>query len=432
MSKKEIIIVFILITITCVRFLFFIPNKPNYDSLIGRNVSFKGVVIENPDVRLKNKNIKINISNTDYNILVVVNKNTNISYGDFVEVGGVLKEPENFITNSGKEFNYKRYLANQDIYYIVKNAEIKTISIDNGNKIKKYLYKIKDIFLLKINNIIPYPESELAAGLLLGVRGGFDDETKNNFIETGTIHIIALSGYNISIIGLGVINFLKIFVSQTISTVFGFIIVLLFILMTGASATAVRAGIMASIMLLGNITGRKYIAGRALFIAGILMIVYDPRVITDLSFQLSFIATFGVLFITPKIFNWFKFITIRFGLREMVASTFAATIAVTPIIIQSTGFLSLVSIPVNLLILSFIPVAMLTSFVSIVFGFVSYNISLFFGYFADLILSYILSVINYIGSFSFASVTIQEFPLIVTIIIYILLVWWVYKEEKKV
>jgi competence protein ComEC len=218
--------------------------------------------------------------------------------------------------------------------------------------------------------------------------------------------------------------------SQTVSIIFGMFVILLFIIMTGASATAIRAGIMATIMLLGRITGRSYLAGRALVIAGLLMIAYNPRVLIDMSFQLSFIATGGVLFVTPKVLNWFKFLPMRFGFREMIASTVAATISVLPILLYLTGILSIVSLPANALILLFIPTIMFFVFVTGTLGFISPLLAIPFGYITYLMLSYMLFVIHFFGSLPFASVTIHSFPLFLTILIYIFLCWWVFKKER--
>ena len=431
LSKKEISLIIALIIIALVRFFFFIPESPDYTRIVGKNVELMGMVSDDPDVRLKNKQLNIKIDNQDTNILVFIGREEEVNYGDKVKVKGVIEEPENFITNSGKEFNYKRYLANKDIYYLIKNGDLEILSSGNGSKIKTWLYKLRASFMQNINNVIPMPESDLANGLILGARGGFDEDTKQEFIDTGTIHIIALSGYNVSIVANNVMKAFGLIFSTTLSIILGFIVILLFIIMTGASATAVRAGIMASIMLLGRMTERKYLAGRALVVAGLLMIAYDPRILIDMSFQLSFIATGGVLFVTPKILNWFRFLPLRYGIREMVASTVAATISVLPILLYLTGILSLVSLPANFLILLIIPTVMLFIFITGILGFVLPIFAIIFGYIAYLLLFYMLSVIHFFGSLSFASISIQSFPLIFTILIYIFLLWWVFRKNTK-
>lgn len=428
LSRKEISLIIVLILIALVRFLFFIPEAPDYKQVLGKSVIFIGTVSEDPDVRLKNIHLNIKLKDKDASILVFVGREVEVYYGDDVEVRGVLEEPENFTTNTGKEFNYKRYLANKDIYYLIKNADIKIINTGGGSKIKTSLYKLRSSFMRNINNVIPKKESDLANGLILGARGGFDEDTKEEFINTGTIHIIALSGYNVSIIVDNIMKVFSFILSKTISIVFGGIVILLFIIMTGASATSIRAGIMAIIMLLGKMTDRKYVAGRALVVAGLLMVAHDPRILVDMSFQLSFIATWGVLYLTPKTMKWFLFLSPRFGFREMVSTTVAATIAVMPILLHLTGVLSLVSLPANFLILLFIPIAMLFIFITGMTGFIMPILSIIFGYITYLILLYMLSVIHFFGSLSFASVSIQSFPLLLTILIYIGLFWWAHKN----
>lgn len=431
MSKREIILIILLTTIAVVRYLFFIPKAPDFNSLVGKTVTVEGKIIESPDERLNSQQLKIKINNQKTYILVSTNKLTKYEYGDILKIEGELSRPENFITSQGKEFNYVKYLANQDIYFLLKYPKIEIISRNNGNMIYSFLYKTKDLFVKSINNVIDLPESSLAGGLVLGLKGGFDEDMRNNLIETGTIHIVALSGYNVSVVAEGVMKVFKQIFSQNISIVLGIIMILLFVIMTGAEATAVRAGVMATIMLVGRMTGRKYLAGRALVITALIMIAFDPRTITDISFQLSFVATTGVLFLTPKIFGWFYFLPIRFGIREMVASTMSATISVLPLVLYSTGVLSIVSLLVNSLILLFIPYAMLFVFIAGILGLVSRIIAMPFGFVAYVILHYILSIIDIFGSFSFSSFTIHSFPLTITIILYVILIWWVFSRKNK-
>ena len=165
-------------------------------------------------------------------------------------------------------------------------------------------------------------------------------------------------------------------------------------------------------------------------VGGVVGITYDLRVLTDISFQLSFIATAGVLFVTPKVIKWVKFLPIRFGFRELVATTIAATISVLPLLLHATGVLSIVSLPANILILPLIPLTMFFSFLVGVFGFISPMLSIPFAYIADLLLSYILSIIHFFAELPFASVTIKSFPLLLTLILYVFLVRWILKKSE--
>ncbi len=429
-SRKEIFIVCILISIAIVRFYFFLPKRPVYENIAGKEVKVTGLITAPPDVRVNNQRLTLLPDNQEWNTLVVIPKEIEVAYGDSIEVKGTLETPENFVTSSGKEFNYERYLANQDIYYIIKSTDIKVISHNNGSKVKAWLYIFRNSFMKNIEKVISPPESDLANGLLLGARGGFDTTTRDEFISTGTIHIIALSGYNVTIVAEGTMKVLGFIFAESMGIVLGMVVVVLFVLLGGATATAVRAGIMALIALFARKTGRTYDAGRALVIAALVMVAYDPRVLTDISFQLSFIATFGILFVAPRVAPWFKFIPKAFGLRETVSTTIAVTITVLPILLYTTGILSIVSIPANILILPLIPLTMFASFIVGLLGYISPFIAIPFAYVAHLFLLYILSVIHFFASLSFASVTIQSFPLLVTIILYGCIVWWVWKKKK--
>jgi len=432
MTKKEIILIFILLIISLIRFFFYTPDKPDYEVALGETVQLEGIVRDAPDIRIYNQRIVIRPIDQKSKVLVIIPKEIDILYGDRVTIEGILESPENFITNTGKEFNYKRYLANQDIYFIINKAEVEIISHNNGSWLKFQLYNLREKFMENLARVIFPPEKDLANGLLLGARGGFDVKLKDEFIKTGTVHIVALSGYNISIVSENIMKFFGVFFSQTISIILGIFVIILFILMTGGAETSIRAGIMGAIMLFGRMTGRTYYAGRALIIAALLMIAYDLRVVMDISFQLSFLATMGILFINPKVIGWYRVFPLKFKIRETISTTTSATIAVLPLLLYSTGVFSLVSLPANILILPFIPATMLFSFLAGFISFISPFLSLPFSFIAELLLSYMLFVVHFFASLPFASINIKSFPLILTILIYCYLFWWIFKRQKEI
>ena len=430
MRKHEIIIIFILISISFIRFFFFL-DKPEdiYIQNTNKTILVDGSIVDVPDIRIKDQRLVFRPKESKTNILLVIPKDTMVSYGDELSVQGLLESPENFVTKQERIFNYKRYLANKDIYFIIRNPSIKIISNGNGSSIKKVLFKIRTYFIDRMDMILVSPQSDLANGLLLGTRGGFTKEQNDKFINTGTIHITALSGYNISIVAESLISVFVLFFNVTLATVFSFLGIVLFVVMSGGSATSIRAGIMASILFLGKITGRIYDAKRALFIALLLMCVYDLRIVTDISFQLSFIATFGLLFITPKVEPIFMWVTNKLQLRQMIATTVACTIAVLPMLLYTTGIFSIVSIPANILILPFIPITMFLAFIACVLSYVYLPLGFVFGYLANLPLSYIIKIIDFFSNLSFASTVVPSFHLHFMIIAYIWILWWVFRKD---
>lgn len=428
-TKKEISVIVLIVLFAFLRYLFFLPDVLPYENAVGKVVEVDGEIIDAPDYRDTGTRVVLRPENQESNILVVVDKNTDINYGDKIKVKGVLETPENFNTDNGREFNYKNYLANKDIYFIIKDAQVEFISSGNGSYIKTQLFKLRYKFTQQINSLFTRPESDLASGLLLGLKGNFDKERREEFVTTGTIHIIALSGYNVTIVAQACMKFFGIFLSSFLSIILGGIMIVLFVVLSGASGTAIRAGIMVCIALFARLTGRSYDAGRGLVVAGLLMLAYDPRFIFDISFQLSFMATFGLIFITPKIIHYFAFLPLRFQVRENAATTTACTIAVLPILLYSTGVFSFVSIFANILVLSFIPYTMLFASIAVFFNFIFHIIALPFAYIAHLLLSYILYVIHLFSSLPFASTNITQFPLIIVFISYGIIFYWVFNKN---
>jgi competence protein ComEC len=308
---------------------------------------------------------------------------------------------------------------------------VEIISRGEGNKIKSVLFSIKEKFLEKINTQIPEPESLLMGGLILGEKSAFSQELKQSFINTGTIHIVALSGYNITIVAEWIMKVFM-FLPQNLGIGVGIFSILLFILMTGASSTAIRAGIMATLALIARATGRNYDVARALILAGVIMILINPLVLVyDVSFQLSFIATIAAIFLAPKIEKYFKWITPKLKLRDIISVTIAAYIFVLPFILYKMGNLSLTALPANILILPFIPITMLFGFLTGFAGLIWYVLAVPFALISKIILSYELLVINFLSNLSFSSFAIPNFPLIITMAIYCFFIYKLFGRDIK-
>lgn len=392
-----------------------------FENQVGDKVVLEGQIVDEPDVRENNEKLLVEtvVGKAKTRTLVTANLGEDYKYGDRVRLSGKLSKPENFITNTGKEFDYINYLAKDGIFYLVNYAKVEVLSTGGGNPIKRALFSFKESFLEKINYAIPEPESLLMGGLILGEKASFSEELRQEFVDTGTIHIVALSGYNITIVAEWIMKIFS-FLPQIFATWFGVLSILLFILMTGGASTAIRAGIMATLGLFARATGRNYDIGRALLLAATLMVVINPMVLLyDVSFQLSFIATIAVIYLSPRVEKYFMWVTKSFGLRDIVSVTFAAYVFVLPFILYKMGNLSLVALPANILVLPFVPFTMLLGFLTGFVGLLSYLISVPFGHISYLFLHYELSVIHFLSSLPFASFVVPNFPLFLTILIYL-------------
>ncbi|KND48728.1 MAG: competence protein ComEC [Parcubacteria bacterium C7867-003] len=406
-----------------------------------KKVEVVGVVVAEPDVREKNTKLTIkteevifkgSVKNIQEKILVTVPIYPEHSYGDRVSASVVLTKPTLIESEDGRVFDYEGYLKVRGIWYTSRYSSVELISTGNGNSIKTLLFKTKRAFTDSINNILPEPQSSLLAGLLLGTKQSLGKEILTEFQRTGTSHIVVLSGYNIAIVAESIMNALN-FLPKNVSFSFGAAGIILFTMLSGAGASGVRAAIMVLVALFAKRFNRDYKANRVLGFTIVLMLAPNPLLLVfDPSFQLSVLATIGLIFVSPILEPYFKGVTEKFGLREILATTIATQITVLPFLIYNTGLLSLVSIPVNVLILSTIPLTMFLGFITGIFGLVNFYLSVIPAFFTFGLLWYQLKIVHVGSALSFGAINLSAFSPIFLIIIYGVIFIGLYKIKKKV
>lgn len=407
-----------------------VKNNDNYlTNLLGQKVEIQGLVSEEPSI--KDKNVRLIITDDQENkILASVSLFPKFEYGDQVKVKGKLSRPENFETDAGKDFDYVNYLAKEEIYYQITFGEARLVSAGHGFWLKEKLFGIKKAFMDKINILIKEPESALLGGLLLGTKNSLGQELQADFQAAGVSHIVALSGYNITIVAVGIMYVLS-FLPRTFSLLFGALGILAFALMTGGGATVMRASIMALLVLLAKGTNRKYDITRALLIAFVFMLIQNPKILVfDISFQLSFLATIALVYVTPLFEKRMTFITEKYKLREIIISTVATQIFVLPFLVYKMGLVSIFGLFANVLILPLISWVMLFGFLTGVLGLLSTVLALPMAFIASALLSYIIKIIYIFSHLPFSSFTISNFPLLLTVIIYIIYFMIICRSQK--
>ncbi len=232
------------------------------------------------------------------------------------------------------------------------------------------LISFREMLVARLMRVFDEPFSSLAAALLLGVRSDIPYDIKEAFRQTGLTHVLALSGFNISILINSIARMCG-FLPRRLRGVVTIGIITLFTIMVGAQASIVRAAIMGSISVLAEIIGRPYDSKRALFVSAAVMVIIEPSILTDIGFQLSFAATAGIIFHAKKCEKWMVFLPEKFGLRGNFSTTMAAYVWTLPVIMWHFDGISLISPLVNLVVLPMIPYLMLGSFCSLIFGFLT-------------------------------------------------------------
>lgn len=418
-------------------------NLPDsLEGFVGQKVSFTANIITDPSEKELSQSFVVLFEKekTKAKILVNANKNTLLEYGDTVKITGELARPENFETSAGKTFDYISYLKKDGILYTVKFPQVELLEKNQQFSIKKYLFSFKNNFLEKIKKVVPSPERALLAGLLLGERAEIPKDLTEAFVKTGTIHIVALSGYNITVLASWLIGFFIFLFSifglvkkKEYAFVCGILGIALFVLMTGAGATSVRAGIMAGLILLGKILSRERDILRIMLITALLMILVNHFVLYyDVSFQLSFLATIAVVFLAPRMEKYFLFVPKFFNLREILSTTFAAYIFVLPFVVYVMGTFSVVALLANTLILPLIPLTMLFGFLSGAFGFVSYFISAPVGMLTYYLLHLEIYLTKSLASLPASHFYISHFPLSLVILIYAYFIYLLFGKGIRV
>lgn len=433
LSKYTNIFIFVLfVALIGVRYFFFLPTpSPHFYEVVNKKVILDAKIVSQITMTEYGQNFSVALPDKKWKLLIRTNGNDDFSYGDTVHITGILKNPEPFETDQGTMFDYNTYLKTDNTYFIISNAKVSILE-KSKKGIVFYLYRIATSFEESVNELLPPDEAGLANGMLLGDKSGISPELRNNFITTGTIHIVALSGFNVSIVSKYITSFFALLLPFRFALYIGLCAIGLFVVMTGASATAVRAGVMGELSVFALLAGRQYQVFRGLMIAVLVMLLINPLLIHSVSFQLSVIATLGMIFIVPILERKLWWVTKRFLIRDTIATTLSAQIAVVPLILYQMHQFSVVSFFANIIIIPLVPFAMLSVFIAGGLGlFLPKVLVLPFSYIAYILHHIIIKIITLFAQIPFASVVISQVPLWVIVLLYGIIIWWVIKNKNS-
>ncbi len=390
---------------------------------IGEEIQIEGRIVDEPDEREASTKLTVNVESIGSraakgSILLTTNVHPRYEYGERLSITGILQEPGTFETDDGSYFDYGSYLRTRGITHVMYRPALERVGEGEGNKIAAGLFAIKQAFLESVGRILPEPQAGLLNGLLLGVKKALPEDVTEMFQRVGIIHIVVLSGYNITIVAQSLMWTVS-FLPRAVGLSVGAFSIVLFAIISGGSATAIRAALMALLVVLARATGRTYQITRALIIAGFVMLIVNPALLVfDTSFQLSFLATVGLIHLSPYFSKMFRFLPERLGIREIAASTVATQLIVLPLLLHSIPYLSFVALPANLLVLIIVPITMLFGFLAGAVGIFSSLLALPFAYISNALLSYILALASLLDAGAFTGSTIPRLSAGVVLTIY--------------
>lgn len=332
------------------------------------------------------------------------------AYGDRIALSGTIEElPKPSNRDIRERINGR-----------MRFPEIALMERGRGSQFKAGLLGIKSYVERAFRRAFPPDEAAFLSGLTLGETAAFSDEFREQLRVTGTSHLVALSGYNITILARGIAALFLWFLSRRKTFVLTIAGIAGFVVMTGAEASVVRAAIMGFIALLAEQVGRVHSFRNAIAFAAFLMALGNPRVLVwDVGFQLSFAAVIGLIYLKPALVRVLK---VRpepgfLGWRENLWTTIAAQLAVLPILLGVFGFFSPLSIVVNLLVLTFIPVTMLLGFLVAAVSLVAFYAALPIAWVTRIFLGYELGVIDLFSRFE-AKLAVPGFGISFAILYY--------------
>lgn len=358
-------------------------------------------------------------------ILITTNLYPEYKYGDMLNILGKLETP------SFNE-NYKEYLAKDGIYSVSGWPKIEKIGSGFGNPVMKILYSFKDKFEETVRKFISPPQQGLLEALIFGNENNISKDWQTKINNVGIRHIAAVSGMNITIISSLILSFaLGLGLWRKQAFYLSAILIILYILMIGAPASAVRAGILGGLFMLGQHLGRFSATSRAIIFAAAFMLLLNPLLLrVDVGFQLSFLAMLGIIYLQPIFGNLFKKIPNPkiFPLSTTLATTLSAQVLTLPILIYNFGYVSSVSPITNILIVPIIAPLTILVFVFGLSAIIFLPLGFLFSWLVWLGLTYIVFIVNLFSRFSFATINVQNISWIILVLYYLIVFafvfWW--------
>lgn len=409
-------------------------SKSNLFQLNNLNVKFTGLVIKEPDLREKTQRLTlkiekilepIEIEKEEGKVLIILSKYPSYHYGDLLLVEGKLEIPQNF-----SHFNFKDYLAKDGIYSLSYWPSVKLLSQNQGNPFYISILKFKERLREGIYKTISPPPAFLLGAMILGDKRQISEEFKEKLNFSGLRHLTAVSGMHVMIFAL-ILNSIFVFfkISRKKSFFLTLSLISFFIILTGFQNSAIRAGIITFFLLLGDYFGRITNSRRALVFALFLMLLFNPLNLRyDVGFQLSFLAAFGIAFLSPSLKK--IFFKRDFLLKEIFIYTLSAQIFTLPLLIYQFGYFSKISLLSNLLVLPILPFILGFGFLLSLSAIFSPYLALILGAPSIFLLFYLDKIIQFFSSLPFSYEEVKISPIFL-FLSYLFLGILVFFLEKK-
>ena len=378
-------------------------------------VPLRGVVATDPDVREGSTRLEVSVTSLETGgqwrdvsgtLLVFVPRYPSYRYGDEVALHGDLLTPPRL-----DDFDYRGYLEHRGIYSLMRYPSVTVTGTGQSNPVLAGIYDLRHRLATSLSSALPEPQASLARALILGDRGGLPDDVRAAFNRSGTAHLLAVSGLHLGIMAgillvLGTALFGRRrywYVWFAMTGVWGFAV------LTGFNPPVVRAAVMASLFLLAEALGRQRSGFVALAFAAAVMTAVSPYILGDASFQLSFLAMAGLVFLFPLFRDGGRALVGRWLGEEgalvsfagftvdILAATLGALVAVWPVVAWYFGTVALAGPLATFLALPVLPAVIVLGGLAAFGGLAVPVLGQALGWLAWLFLSWLLLVTGWLG-----------------------------------
>lgn len=341
------------------------------------------------------------------NILVTSPSTPRLYYGERVKMSGTLK---------------KKLLENKET---INTIYFPTLVIqkdqDRGFAVRQKVIAVFEKYL-------PLDLAHLLLGIAFGIKEPLSQVFSDQIRLVGLLHVIAASGMNITLLAGGLVALLGRVLTRRMTIGITLLSIAAYAAFAGFEPSIVRAGIMGSLALLASLLGKQYFGLWALFLTGYVMLLIDPQLILDVGFQLSFLATFGIMTLKP--FLAFKTPKALTAFKEDFTTSLSAQAATAPILLMTFGQVSFNSLLVNVLLLWTVPPLMVIGGAAAIAGFVFEPLAGLILYLSLPVLLLFQTVVVFFSSFPLI-LAMDSVPLSFLIIYYALLLFLIGLLKRK-
>ena len=433
LPKKEFFVLLLFFLFGVFRFETEFSKIEKEKNLILGEREILGVLVLPPTKKEKFQDLVLKVKEIDGKkvdfsgkVLIKAPKYQDFEFGDELIVFGKFTEPKEI-----EGFNYKNYLLKDKILAISFFPKVKKTGKNSGSFLFKFLFSLREKLDSSIKNLFFPPHSGLVGALLFGEEREIPKATLEKLNKTNVRHITAVSGMNVTLISILILNFLlALGFSRKHSLYLTSLFLFFYLVMINFPSSAVRAAIMGVLVLMAQYFGRLSSVQRTVFFAMLIMLALNPFLLKyDLGFQLSFLATLGLAYLYPIFLQIFKDAPSTLSFRQSLCATLAAQIFVFPLLVFNFGNFSPIFLFPNVLILPILPLATILAFLSSFLFLFLPSLGKFLSFSVLFFSKYILFVVEIFSKFP--SILLPKFSLLFLIFSYFAIFFFTFFLNKK-